>query len=374
MAERSFHPFEFSFILPPSSLRLAFVRTIHSQQIRDEGEVGAARRAVHRFASSLGFSEHELSELAIVVQEIGTNAVRYAPTGGGCLHWMLPLGGEPGIELFYGDRGPGIYDIDRALRDGVSTSGSLGGGLGAIRRLMDEFDVYSTVHNTTARLSRSRRTSHGTALLGRKWVAATRPLAPDRRVGASSRIGVWSRPRPREDVNGDAYFIKEHKAQTMFAVVDGLGHGRGAHAASEVALDSLGEWAGEPLEEVFWAAHTALRATRGAVMAVCIVDRARDDFYYAGVGNIETRVFHAPAPIRPIPNNGTLGLRLASVRVWQHKWAEGATIVMASDGLSARWDINSYPGLINRSPQMLAGILTRDYARDSDDATVLVAR
>lgn len=339
--------------------------------------MGAARRAVHRFASSLGFSEHELSELDIVVQEIGTNAVRYAATTGGCLHWMLPLGGEPGVELFYADRGPGIYDIDRALHDGVSTSGSLGGGLGAMRRLLDDFDVYSTVRQTTARLSRSRRTTHGTALLGRKWVGATRPFAPDHSAGSSSsapRIGIWSRPRPREDVNGDAYFIRQHNAQVMFAVVDGLGHGRGAHAASEVALDSLGQWAGEPLEEVFWAAHAALRATRGAVMAVCIVDRERDDFYYAGIGNVETRVFHAPEPIRPIPNNGTLGLRLAGVRVWKHKWADGATIVMASDGLSARWDINSYPGLLNRSPQMLAGVLTRDYARDSDDATVLVAR
>lgn len=351
------------------------MRTIHSQQIRDEGEIGAARRAVHRFASSLGFSANELSELDIVVQEIGTNAVRYAANGGGCLHWTQPIDGAGGVELFYADRGPGIYDIDRALRDGVSTSGSLGGGLGAIRRLLDEFDVYSTVRNTTARLSRSRRTTHGTALLGRKRTAAMRPRAAVvEGEKQSQRIGIWSRPRPREEVNGDAYFIKEHGAQTLYVVVDGLGHGHGAHAASAVALTSLEQWAGEPLEEVFWAAHAALRATRGAVMGACVVDRERDDFYYAGVGNVEARVFNAPEQVRPIPNNGTLGMRLASVRVWKHKWAAGATLVMASDGLSARWDINSYPGILNRSPQLLAGLLMRDYGRDSDDATVLVVR
>ncbi|HEX8475902.1 MAG TPA: ATP-binding protein [Pyrinomonadaceae bacterium] len=351
------------------------MRIIHSQQIRDEGEVGAARRAVHRFASALGFSEHELSEIDIVMQEIGTNAARYASGDGGTIHWTIPHGGEPGLELFYTDKGPGIYDIDRAVRDGVSTSGSLGVGLGAVRRLMDEFDVYSTVHNTTARLSRTRRTTHGTALLGRKYVAATRPFTKNNESDVRTRgIGVWSRPRPREEVNGDAYFIKEHGAQVMFAVVDGLGHGRGAHAASAVALDSLEQWAGEPLEEVFWATHGVLRATRGAVMGACVVDRKAEAFYYAGIGNVETRVFNAPESIRPIPNNGTLGMRLANVRVWKHRWADGATIVIASDGLSARWDINAYPGLLQKSPQMLAGILVRDYARETDDATVLVAR
>jgi hypothetical protein len=47
---------------------------------------------------------------------------------------------------------------------------------------------------------------------------------------------------------------------------------------------------------------------------------------------------------------------------------------MTSDGLSETWDINSYPGLLGRSPQLLAGVLMRDYAREADDATVLVVR
>jgi len=47
---------------------------------------------------------------------------------------------------------------------------------------------------------------------------------------------------------------------------------------------------------------------------------------------------------------------------------------MTSDGLSAIWDLESYPGLLEQSPQLLAGVLMRDYGRDTDDATVLVAR
>jgi anti-sigma regulatory factor (Ser/Thr protein kinase) len=354
------------------------MREIRSIEITDEAQVGAARRAVHEYAGQLGFSDTELAELDIVVQEIGTNAVSYA-NGSGWLHFTKPLGADIGLELFYWDKGPGIYNLDRAIRDGVSTSGSLGAGLGAIRRLTDEFDVYSTVR-TTARLAQ-RRTSHGTALLTRKWLA--RPehtsLAADSQPvmnvqNLSRRIGVWSRPHYRETVNGDAYFFKTRGERTLLAVIDGLGHGPGAKEASDVALGSLEEWLGENVDEVLLAVHDALRATRGAVMGAAIIDRAEGHVQYSGVGNISVRAFETPQRFHPIPTNGTLGARLGKIRVWSERWAEGATLVMASDGLSEAWDMGSYPELLRRSTQLMAGILMRDYGRMADDATVLVAR
>ena len=109
-------------------------------------------------------------------------------------------------------------------------------------------------------------------------------------------------------------------------------------------------------------------------MGAVVLDHARQSFTYAGVGNVEVRVVGASEPARPIPSNGTLGARLSQVRVWPHRWQEGTTLVIASDGISATWDAAAYPGLFNRSPQLLAGVLLRDYARNSDDATVLVYR
>ena len=343
-------------------------------EVGDEAQVGAVRRAVHAFAGVMGFTERELAEIDIVVQEIGMNAVRYAK-GGGWIHFTTPLGAEPGIEIFYWDKGPGIYDLDRAVRDGVSTSGGLGAGLGAIRRLMDEFDLYSTVRTNSSlkSLQANRRTVHGTALLCRKWVAAAR-LSPRTHASTSKRIGVWSRPHPSEELNGDAYFVRRRAGQTLLAVIDGLGHGRGAHAASQIALEVLSDWKGETLEDVFRDAHEALRASRGAVMGAALIDTAHDTFHFAGVGNIEARVFDAPEPVRPISNNGTLGARLDKLRVWSYKWVDGATVVLTSDGLSSTWDIEDYPGLLSKSPQLFAGILMRDYGRHTDDATALVAR
>jgi anti-sigma regulatory factor (Ser/Thr protein kinase) len=348
------------------------MRVIHTQEVREEAHVGAARRGVRRFASRLGFSDDQLSEIEIVVQEMGTNAVRYA-SGGGCLHWTEAPGEEAGLELFYFDKGPGIHDLERAFRDGVSSGGSLGTGFGAMRRLLDEFDAYSAVKHTTRRLSSARRTTYGTALLGRKWLAADDGERSRARREAR-RVGVWSRPRPGEEMNGDAFHVARHDGETLLAVVDGLGHGRGAHEAARAAVETLEQWQGEPLDEVVLGIHDALRATRGAVMGAVVLDPARGSFTYAGVGNVEVRVLGASDPARPIPTNGTLGARLSQVRVWPHRWDEGTTLVIASDGISATWDANAYPGITTRSPQLLAGVLLRDFARDSDDATVLVYR
>ena len=350
------------------------MRVFHSQEIKDEAQVGAARRAVHRDASRLDFDADALAEIDIVVQELGTNAARYA-TDGGCLYWTSALGDAAGLELFYCDKGPGIYDLERATRDGVSSGGSLGTGFGAMRRMLDEFDVFSIVKGTTRRLALARRTTHGTAILGRKWAGVqddAPKVARDRLM--SRRIGVWSRPRPGEETNGDAYFIAEHHGETLLAVIDGLGHGRGAGEASQAALDTLEQWRGETLGDVIPSVHDALRATRGAVMGAVIIDRERETFNYAGVGNVEVRVLGSSEPARPIPSNGTLGARLSNVRVWPHRWTEGTTLVMASDGISATWDMNAYPGLPGKSPQLIAGILLRDFCRKSDDATVLVYR
>ncbi|HEX6625801.1 MAG TPA: SpoIIE family protein phosphatase, partial [Pyrinomonadaceae bacterium] len=168
--------------------------------------------------------------------------------------------------------------------------------------------------------------------------------------------------------------VGRHEGEMLLAVVDGLGHGRGAREAAAAAVEVLERWRGEPLDELTLGVHDALRATRGAVMGAVVIDPARGTFAYAGVGNVEVRVLGGAEAPRPIPSNGTLGARLSQVRVWPHRWAEGMSIVMASDGLSASWDIESYPGILKQSPQLLAGILLRDYGRDSDDATVLVIR
>ncbi len=384
------------------------MRELHSLPITDDASVGAARRSIHAYATGVGFDEQARAEIDIIVQEIGTNAVRYASNlrdGDAMLHWTRrgseaaesatatttatpfhrttpapQIGCAPsqhcGIEIFYADKGPGIYDLDRATRDHVSSGGGLGGGFGAIRRLSDECHIYSVVCRTE-RLSFSgvRRSTHGTAILCRKWVGSKmKPTLATEETLDELRVGAWSRPRVGEIFNGDAYFVRHTDERTLLAVVDGLGHGSGALAAARVAVAALEDWLDAPLDELMFTAHDALRATRGAVMSVALIDRASEKLHFAGVGNIHTRIFNAPKPAHPLSINGTLGTRLAKVPVWVYDWTQGATLLMASDGLSATWDMSAYPGLLDQPPQLVAGVLMRDYGRDSDDATVIVAR
>lgn len=341
---------------------------LQSLEITDATQIGAARRAVARAARALGFSDQQVAELEIVVQEIGTNAVRYA-TSERWIHFGTTLGMSTGLEVVYWDKGPGIYDVEEALRDGYSTGGGLGAGFGAILRLTDEFEIYSSPGVSTARrLKEAARTTSGTVLLVRKW-----PNPTMLRNELDRRLGIWSRARAGEEVNGDAFFAQKRGGDRwLLAVIDGIGHGRGAQEAAQAATATLDQWRGEPLEELIARTHEALRGTRGAVIGIALLDASSGILQYAGVGNVEARAIGISCT--PISMNGTLGARLPRVRVHTCPWQQGATLVIASDGLSRSWDVISYPALLERSPQLIASLLMRDYGRTADDATVLVAR
>ena len=340
--------------------------SFHSQEIKDEAQVGAARRgrAALRRARSAS-RDDELAEIAIVVQEIGTNAARYATR-----RRLPPLDDDarraaPGLELFYCDKGPGIYDLERgrARRRLVGRRSRHG-----LRRDAAPDSTSSTstrpCAGTTrappARAPHDARHGHPRPQVGR---AARRAAERARRAARRAASARGAARRPGEEVNGDAYFVAEHDGETLLAVVDGLGHGRGAREATAAALDTLEEWDGEPLDEVVRAAHDALRATRGAVMrrGRASTARARPS-HYAGVGNVEVRVLGAPEPARPIPSNGTLGARLS------HGARLAAPLVGGDD---ARHRLRRHqrdlghrrptPASLAKSPQLLAGVLLRDY-------------
>lgn len=103
-------------------------------------DVGEARRLTKAMAGNLGFNANESEELAIVASELASNLVKHA-TGGLLILTPLEEGGRIGIRIESQDNGPGIKDIEQVMTDGFSTAGSLGCGLGAVNRLMDEFEV-----------------------------------------------------------------------------------------------------------------------------------------------------------------------------------------------------------------------------------------
>ena len=115
--------------------------------VRDPTQVGTARRAATNLATDLAFDEHDTARVALVATEMATNLAKHGRDGELLLR---VVGGPPAgaLELIALDRGPGIPHVGRALKDGASTAGSLGTGLGAIGRVATASDVYSTPAGT----------------------------------------------------------------------------------------------------------------------------------------------------------------------------------------------------------------------------------
>jgi hypothetical protein len=292
------------------------------------------------------------------VTEAATNLLKHAG-GGELIVQGLEHGRVGGVEILALDRGPGMTDVGRCLADGYSTAGSRGVGLGAMARLSAVFDIHS-------------QPGVGTAVLARLWSAPP----PEGREADGLESGVVTLPLAGEEVCGDAWAVDEVDGQSLVLVVDGLGHGPQAAEAARAAVRAFAERDSSEPADILRRAHAALRSTRGAAMAVARIDGGRGKVRFAGVGNI-AGVILSPAEDRHttmMSHNGTVGHTLRKVQEFAYPWATGSLLVMHSDGLTTRWQLDRYAGLAARDPGLIAGVLYRDCKRGRDDVTVLVAR
>jgi len=327
--------------------------------VDEPSRVGEVRRAAAVLGREAGLGETEAGALAIVATEIATNLALHA-TGGRVLLRAMAEHEAGGVELLALDTGPGMRSLVQSLEDGYSTAGTAGKGLGAIRRMADDFDVYSRIDAPPL----------GTALVVRLRPARARRGAP----AGDLLAGVVCVPVAGESVCGDAWMVLRDGARTLVAVADGLGHGPDAALAASEAMRVVREHAEAGPGALVQLAHAALRPTRGAALAVAAVEPARRTITYAGVGNIVAAV-HTPDRTRSLPShNGTVGHAMRTVQEFRHDWPAGATLVLHTDGINTRWRLDGYPGVLQRDPVLLAGLLFRDAARGRDDATVLVLR
>ena len=324
--------------------------------VEESSQVGAARRAALELAVAAGLDEAARSNLAVVVTEAAGNLVKHARGGCVLLRALEPQhDARRGVEMLCFDRGPGIANVAASLRDGYSTAGTMGGGLGAIQRMADEFDLHSAP-------------GHGTALMARF-------LAPrSGQNGADAlEVGAVSVPRRGEEVCGDGWAVDLAVERTTLLVVDGLGHGIGAAEASRAAVRSFRAVSGRDVERQIGELDLALRHTRGAAAAVARVEPG-GAVRYCGAGNTSGSVYGPDSHVHMVSQPGTLGHVAPRPRAFDYRVGRGALIVMHTDGISARWSLDAYPGLAQRHPSLIAAVLYRDFARESDDATVLVAR
>jgi anti-sigma regulatory factor (Ser/Thr protein kinase) len=322
-------------------------------RVEDPSEVGAARRRAAAIAEKLGYSEATSARVALVVTELATNLVRHA--GGGAVV-LRGFGGEDGsLEILALDRGPGIADVSEALRDGFSTAGSPGSGLGAVGRLADQWDLFTIAGGGTIVMARFRRDPRPV------------PLSP-------VVFGGICLPHPGEEVCGDAWAATVGSEGLTIVVADGLGHGSAAAEASSEAVRIFRERGEASPGELLADAHAALRHTRGAAMGVARLSPERATVIFSGVGNISGSIITAGAARSVVSLAGIVGHQCRKIQEFTYPWSRESMLVLHSDGLQTRWHLDRYPGLAAHHPTLVAGALYRDHARGRDDVTVVVAR
>jgi len=323
--------------------------------ITESSQVGAARRGTVALAVLLGFNDTKQGEIALIVTELATNLLYHAVHGE---LFMRAIAAQDavGIEIVAVDKGPGMANVSQCLRDGYSTAGTSGNGLGAIARLSHTLEIYSLP-------------AGGTILLTRLWAKPVSFLPPP----VSLEHGVINRPKPDQEVCGDSWAVAHLPERSLFFLADGLGHGPDAALASHEAVDAFQKHTAKRPKEILEAVHAALSGTRGAAAAVAEVNFAKQEVCYAGIGNIVGTVVLPEQHYHMVSHNGIVGHDVRKVQEFSYKWEPHGLLVLHSDGLSSRWQIDRYPGLIVRHPGLIAGVLYRDFQRDTDDATVLVA-
>jgi anti-sigma regulatory factor (Ser/Thr protein kinase) len=334
-------------------------------EVRETSQVGEVRRAAVRVAEDLDFDEVGTGRVAIVATELGNNLVRHA-TGGRILVAPVEMAdGIMAVELLSLDLGPGIPDVAQCMTDGHSTAGTPGTGLGAVRRLAHEFDIFSAVAAGTVVLARI------VAVPARREVPSELDAARRQRV---FEIGAITLSAPGEMVCGDSWAIARHGSSAALLVADGLGHGPLAREASQAAVAALLDAGDMSPSQMIERVHVALRGTRGAAVAMARVDALSDTFTYSGAGNIAGRVVSGATDKSLMSQHGTAGVQIRRLVDVSYDWPPHGLLVMHSDGVQTRWRLDDVPSLMQHHPTVVAGWLLRDQVRGRDDVTVAVLK
>lgn len=316
----------------------------------DGASAAVVRERVREEAARVGLPEVAAASLVNVASELAHNQIAHA--GGGVVLVREARGPVTGLEVVAADGGPGILDVARALEGRPSGRRSLGVGLAAALELADEvdFDV---------------RLGEGTCVWARKFA---------HHDVRRRRVGVYGRAFPGEPTSGDDTAFARDEHGLLVGVVDGLGHGVLAREAAERAAAVLQSEAARGPEEVLRWCDKALDRTRGAVMAAARVEEPDGQVVVSSVGNIGVHVVEPGRSRRFAGSSFVLGAPGGARRVMTERSTldRHAVLVLFSDGVSSRAELDRDVSLLHEHPVVIAQRIVERHARDNDDATVLV--
>lgn len=318
--------------------------------IRDDASVSQAREAVRAKSDDIGLASQARERMASAVSELARNQLVHVGTGVVGLR-AITRDGIAGLEVIAADSGPGIADPSAAYHSGRVT-GSLGVGLAAAHRQVDELDV-------------DVRLGEGTCVRARAFVTSVPKL----------ELAILGRPHPDERISGDHAAVVHDDGGCTIGIVDGLGHGVAAREAANAAIGELLRHAQAP-GPALASVHAALTNTRGAVMTVARVAAGRT-IAHASVGNVATRMIGSDGRARALASTpGVLGTSSFPRRVVASSVALAAHEIMVifTDGITSRVELVDEPSIVRQPGITIAHYILSHYGRTTDDGLVAVIR
>jgi anti-sigma regulatory factor (Ser/Thr protein kinase) len=357
-----------------------FVNTQQRSFIVDDiSVVASVRREALKLAGWLGFDETALGRVGVIVSEVATNIVKHAGSGeivlrpissaGGALPALKNSQDKAGLEIIAIDSGDGIADIEANMRDGMSSTGTAGSGLGALRRLANSLEIYAYPgKGSVFYMTVFARAPALDPEIREREMQQQQPSPPHLLIGAIS-IALAG-----EEICGDGWCVEQRADSAVLAIADGLGHGPDAAQAARATLSALSEGGSVEPAMLLEMANERARPTRGAAMAITTLEFASQVMRYVSAGNIACSVHSDGKRKSLLSMNGIVGHRMQKIREISETLPANGVVIMHSDGIGTQWDLQNYPGLATRHPALIAAVLYRDFVRRSDDATVVVVR
>jgi serine phosphatase RsbU (regulator of sigma subunit) len=181
------------------------------------------------------------------------------------------------------------------------------------------------------------------------------------------------RPCRGERLSGDAVIIRPLQQGLLVTIVDVLGHGPEAHELTGVIDAYLNRFASADVSGLMRRLHQHLKGTRGAAVGLCAIDSASGRIEYAGIGNTALRRFGS-TETRLVSQDGVLGQNMRTPRPQTLQLEPGDLVVLYTDGVSDRFTVNDYPGVLHHAPQQVASNIVQRFGKDHDDAACIAVR
>jgi len=322
----------------------------------DRSYFSLIKKDIHKLVTDAGFPANKVNEINLVVSELTSNLQKHATGGAEILVAVCNEEGRSYVEIICIDNGPGIADVNKALADGYSSVSTLGHGFGSMRRLSDKFDIYSQLGWGTIVLMRIYKSAHKKE----REIATLHPLVI---------------AKPGETDSGDGFYYQSTKQGFKILVADGLGHGKDANFAVNEAVHQFRLCPSNSAVENIRFIHQGIKKTRGIVANVILFNKEEQKWTIAGVGNIATRLMSGLAQRNYIPYNGIIGHNVPGTMNDVHYTHEEYNLfISCSDGIRSRWDTQKFPMIHKADPMILAAAIYKEYARRTDDMSVIVCK